>query len=351
MKHNNEPSFRRLLAPSLLALSLGLAAVAMAADRQIFDEQVTIRKLDEVRVKALVAKALPAWDDKVLSASDGPDWPAKASFSQVLVAVEDRAEAMPTAGAPRLKDKDRAISLDPVIGKVRYASKARRWSLKQTSREPVEKQQAVDLAVKALTTVGVPRAEFGKVRVDTQVGVSGGGQVAIDDTQAGRRQKMYRVVSLGRRVNGLPVLASRARVAVSNQGAIQRLKINWPTFRLEQGLALRSRDAVLDQVVQSLMAHTPSADIKIKAQLAYAFPALTRDRSPESGEKTDLSMPAQGTGRDADDTPMTPSRLTKPPGARPSGVEVPPRAVPVVILSVSSEPTPFQILVPVAEAK
>lgn len=381
MKANAYRTTRYRVAAGLLAAGLLVAAGTIAYS---LDDDPPVRTLDLAQLKVMVKNSFAtkgetgsvvavmadkgnciAFDGPecvkgtniVFDAGDGiykgTDWLAGVQPNQAMRAVGDQPLTDDRGGAGvqvyRLADKTRALRLDRVRGKLRYTSLARRWSRKSAAQEPVGKQQAADLALKAATALGLPREEMGGVRVDTQVGLTG----SRGEKAPQARYKMYQVVTMGRKVNGLPVLGSRSRVAVANQGTIQRLKLSWPQFRLKGSLALLSPDALVNRVAGEIMKNQPNAEIKLRAQLVYVPVAFTRT-PPRTGisAEDDWEAPVAGmTGRDADDPPAGSSPTVQPQEQRRAAPPVPPEFVPAVLVSVHSRHTPYQVLVPVAVAK
>lgn len=302
------------------------------------------RLLDRQRIRALVEKSLPTWDKRVLEVKEGRDWSGDASIAKVLEAVQDKPFAgPPRPGERRLADEGRVARLYGERGKLRYASRERAWKVDQISKPPIDPKAAGDVARKALGSLGLPENEFGELRVAAQIG-QGASTKRPEDKQ---RFQMYQVVSLGRRVNDIPVYGSKARAAIANSGSIQRLQVDWPAFRVPSGLALRSKDEVVAQAVREISAQQPREDTQINAYLAYAPTEITRPYRPKRPTTTE-EKPGPDQGRDDETT----HRHDKPPRFRSAEPRKEPvRFVPVVVVSVLSLPTPYQLIVPVTTAR
>jgi hypothetical protein len=165
---------------------------------------------------------------------------------------------------------------------------------------------------------------------------------------------MYRLVTVNRQIGNLPVLGSRARVAIAGSGGIQRLRVNWPPFTMPRGLRLRQYDAVAKEVVKRIMQQDPASLVGVtgsdltkfvSAKLAYAPQEMTkpyRNRPPgkDTEKKVDETGPADADDK-KQDSPVQFGSDRK--------VYPPIRYVPVVLVTVAAHPTPYQIVVPLAE--
>ncbi len=254
-------------------------------------------------VKALVSKALPKWDASILETKQGEDWTVRLSFAHIAKAMGDkpiRAQKLPDI-AQKVSDEGRSIRFKPDMGSLRYINRTRAWNHeKHAETKAIDTREASSIAQKAMNNLGIPQEERGKIRVDTQIAAGGpvGKEEIIDQFE------MYRIVSIPRMVNRLPVYDSGARAAISNDAQIQRFQLAWPAFRMDPQLTLRPRRDVIKQVAREMMAQDLEKGAKVHATLAY-------------------------TPRAHDDEAVV--------------------YVPAVVISVYSKPTPYQVVVPVAE--
>jgi hypothetical protein len=262
--------------------------------------------MGEKEVRALVEKALPQWDAEVLKVPDKDQWSRTLDFDTVFKAVGDDkpipVEKLPN-GAKRLADQDKVVRLNSEIGKIRYINRARTWKFEEkTPSKGVEVEKAREVVLKATADLGIPRDEMAELHVATQVA----GAAPVGSNMIKYEYEMYRIVTVPRILNKLPVYGSSFRTAVSNKAQIQRLQVNWPPFRLSPNLFLRIRDAVVREAVNEIMTQRPTPPIKIQAYLAY---------TPRSLDDEEIWF------------------------------------VPAAIISIYSEPTPYQLVVPLAVAK
>lgn len=262
--------------------------------------------MGEKEVRALVEEALPQWNADVLKVHDKGQWSRTLDFDAVFKAVGDDkpipVEKLPE-GAKRLADRDKVVRLNLDIGKIRYINRARAWKFdEEAPSKGVEVEKAREVVLKATADLGIPRDEMAEPRVATQVAAA----APVSSKMIKYEYEMYRIVTVPRTLNKLSVYGSRVRTAVSNKGQIQRLQVNWPPFRLSPNLFLRTRDAVVKQVVNEIMTQRPTPPIRIQAYLAY---------TPRSLDDEEIWF------------------------------------VPAAIVSVYSDPTPYQLVVPLAVAK
>jgi hypothetical protein len=208
------------------------------------------------------------------------------------------------AGLQQLQLGETSVRLNPHTGRVRYISGERAWRLDSiiiAVPPPLpESAQALSVVLAALRQLGVPQDEIGPSAVLTQMAAAG----ALNAGRVERRFTMYRVVTVARQVNGLPVDESRALASVAAGRGIQRLLTTWPPFRLREGLALRSRREVIEEVLNQIMQQSPPRDLTVRARLVY---------SPQGPDDEVVSY------------------------------------VPAVVVSVSARPTPYLVVVPVAQ--
>lgn len=287
------------LAWCLLVAGWLLPAVATG---QPTEEEVVFR-----RVRAALG-ALPALQVGVLQLTDGPAWIAEIDFDDIFTAVGHQPApiAQVQQVGSRIEGDDWVAVLRKETGEIRYINRSRSWTRSEhgdTSAIPESEAQA--LTETLISSLGLPEGELGSIEVATQVGAGGiAGQPVIQDSF-----EMYRVVTVRRWHGGEQVLGSIIRMAVSNDGAIQQLRIAWPTFRLVQELALRPLEDVERQAVEAILARGFDPEAEVRAQRAF-LPLLE----------------GRGATREV-------------------------RFLPSVVFSVLSRPTPYQIAVPVAEER
>ncbi len=269
-------------------------------------------KLDQYR--AQVADLLPAYDDGLLLPAVGPDWISSVSVAQIAAAVQDSPPTQIVRDGSRVEARDpqetKVIKIDLDRGRVRYLNNTRTFDWATFPHTAVAESLAVSMLSGALGTLGVPvSAEFGGVRVDTVMAQAfGDGSVMPAAPLAPFERE--RLVTVRRKINGLPVLGSMARMSVSNFGLAARLLVEWPQFRLPTGLVLRPRQQVIDDIAQRIMNSEWGAEVDLRIHLAYApvgrwfVPvALVRFADPLSGEEQIVPLVAMNPDSDMDGTP------------------------------------------------
>ncbi|HET8934752.1 MAG TPA: hypothetical protein VFN67_14985 [Polyangiales bacterium] len=301
------------------------------------------RKLSEKDVVAILDKSLPTWDRSVLDVKDGPDWSAQLNFNSVLKALGEGALRAPVnTGDRRIVDGQRVLRLTQEQGRVRFVERSRTWNPAQTATNPVDPKVAMTLALGILERLGVPRAELVAPRVDLQLGLDEDMRRPTDR----KKHTKYSLVSVQRNIGKLEVYGSRARIAITNAGSVQRLRLSWPAFRMAKDLTLRQRDAILKEAVATIMRQsaTPISDNGfIQARLAYVPETATLPYLPHESREEVPST--QDTRPDADDD------LSKlgPEQFRSARAVEPVHYLPAVVIAVSAAPTPYELLIPVAE--
>lgn len=311
-------------------------------------------RMSESQVAAEVQKALPKWDESILSATEGKRWSARIRPDAVLKALNDSPLRTPAAtNARRIVDGERVLRVIPELGEVRYVNNSLNWSPDRRGKL-VDNETALQIVNKAFDGLGMPRPEFDKPRVDTQGGRDASTTLPADSATF----EMYRLVTVNRRIRDLPVLGSRARVAIAGSGSIQRLRVKWPPFTMRGGLRLRQRDVVAREIVGLIMKQDPVSLVGVRgsdltkfvsATLAYAPQEMTRSyrRTPVDKDTEKLLDEPSAPRPDSDDTkkdrPVQFMSLSRPVS--------PPVYVPVLLVSVAAGPTPYQLVIPLAEGR
>jgi len=339
-----------LLVTALVTAAVGGSLYRAAQDKP--DQQLP--RMSERQVTAEVQKALPKWDESILSATDGKPWSARIRPDAVLKAVNASPLKTPAVtNARRIVDGERVLRVIPELGEVRYVNNSLNWSPDRREKL-VDNGTALQIVNKAFDGLGMPRPEFDKPRVDTQAGHDASTTSPADSATF----EMYRLVTVNRRIRDLPVLGSRARVAIAGSGSIQRLRVKWPPFTMRAGLRLRPRDVVAREIVSLIMQQDPISLVGVRgsdltkfvsARLAYAPQEMTRTyrRTPADQDTEKQLNESSAPQLDSDDIkkdrPVQFMSLSKPVS--------PPVYVPVLLVTVAASPTPYQIVIPLAEGR
>lgn len=331
---------------SLVSLSAATMALASCADPS--SEQVvesTSSALTSKEVSELVEKALPAFDASVLRVTNGPAWSAKVGYAGLFKAMGDApVTTPPPAGTLRLADKGRVARVEPALGRLRYVSNARAWTTRDAGIAAADDKTTSTAVRNAVAALGLPAAELGALRLDTQVA-----ETAATGATTTKIVDLYRLANLSRTVNGLPVVGSRVSAAVTSAGAIQRLLVHWPTFVVPTGLKLRARTAVVSDVVAAILRQNPVAidDRFVAARLTYVPEAHLRPYDPRGGVNDDDPSASTGGDEEAADNDHDGEKPRYPSHQRRANVVV--RYVPAVLVSVTAGETPYQMAVALAQ--
>ncbi len=286
---------------------LGVLAVPMAAAGRRDEGRDEDRNKDREKemsravVKRLVERSLPRWNRDVLDVPDGKRWVEEVEFDRILAAVGDHplSQDLPP-GARQFRDEQRTVRLDPGKGAIRYLSRERAWTFQRDFQKPAfDPRRSLRRVLETVRALGAPLEEAGEPRIETQVGAG----AAAGSPRTTDSFEMYRLVLFSRRAGRLPVYGSGIQAVVSHQGQVQRLHVSWPAFSLASRLRLRSRPLVVDDAVRQILNQQPGPGTRLKTSLVYA---------PEEDEKKVLHY------------------------------------VPSALIAVSSPPTPYLVLVPIA---
>lgn len=230
-------------------------------------------QVDPRTYDAQVESLLPTWTTQILAAPQGPDWMGGMGPGRVGLAVEDATptEIVQAGDLLEARDVDDSmfIKMDYAEGRIRYASKPRRFSYDDDPHTSLPATAAVQIFNGMLDTLGVPRGER-VATVDFDVTPLRGQLFDVVNEISLPPYDRELLISADRMINGLPVLESRVRVAVSNLGQIARLQVSWPQFVLPQGLVLRSRTAVVTEIGDRIFDAQGGTPVELGIGLAYA---------------------------------------------------------------------------------
>ena len=256
-----------------------LAAAAGAGDfpplGDLDDEVPPIDRTFSIEdYKAKVLESLPTADGSVLEVSPGPAWFGVANPGRISTALGDSTPEMIIADGPRTEarstDGNTFIKIDAERQRFRYANLARQFDWETSPHEAWSESAALSMVLSFASALTLPIAESDPsdhlvetvVGEDYEDGVATGGPFS--------RHEAERIVSIPRRINGLPVLESYVRAAVSNTGEIARVMGEWPQFELHSGLVLRPRDDVAADITNHLWEASFGAPLRLSIENAYA---------------------------------------------------------------------------------
>ena len=332
---------KRVFVGCLTVASLAFAGCADPASEEVVAS--TSSALTSKDVAALVDRALPAFDASVLRVTNGPAWSEKTSYAGLFRAMGDKLPATtPPAGTLRIADGGRVARVEPALGRLRYISNARAWTTRDASLPAADDKTTATVTRQALAALGLPGDELGALRLDTQVA-----ETAAAGATTTKVFDLYRLATVSRTMNGLPVVGSRAMAAVNAAGDIQRLLVHWPTFVVPPGLKLRARGDVISDVVAAIMRQNPAAldDRSLSARLTYVPEAHLIPYKPRDGVNDD--DPSTSTSGDETEPDHDGDKPRYPSHQRRANVTI--RYVPSVLVSVTTGETPYQMAVALAQ--
>jgi hypothetical protein len=225
---------------------------------------------------AYIDRLLPEFDASILDAAEGPEWIGGMDPDKVVAAVRDEAPAQILREGPLTEafdlDHTMVIKMDGERGRLRYANLERQFDWGRSPHAAWDRDESLALLRSTLADLSLPDGEVDFAgdccHVET-VGGTGFDAADLSGTPFGTHD-VEQMVSIYRKINGLPVFESMIRGGVSNTGEISRLLVQWPAFRLRPGLRLRSRQQVIDEIAAQLQATQGGGQVEVWTYLAYA---------------------------------------------------------------------------------
>lgn len=164
----------------------------------------------------------------------------------------------------RDKQDTRFVKIDRTQGRVRWADKRRRFDYEASPKKAVGEATATRLLTRASDALGLPaeeRSAISSVRI-----------IGAPENEQGRLppHDRERLVTMQRVVNGVPVLGSIARMAVSNRGEPARLLIVWPRFTMLSDLKLLPRRQVVEEIGRRVWESQMGSKVEMSIRVGYA---------------------------------------------------------------------------------
>jgi hypothetical protein len=237
------------------------SALAQAAPPNPTLKAEFIKKLDA---------ALPNWGAEVLRAPTGLDWASKLNVGGVAQSFGPAELARLAAGAPAdtegVKGAPGLVRVDKSKGYVRMVNNLLVPRIGATPIPLPSDQQTTEIGLKILGDLGIPAAEIGATDIGTQMAADG----SVKSVRPDRVSAILKLFSVKRTVNKLPVFGSSAMIAITGRGEVQRLKTQWPQFRLDPPGGLLLRADVLDQAGDVMIDQNMRPTAVLKAEIGYA---------------------------------------------------------------------------------
>lgn len=260
------------LAPTLTAFPT-LATSSTATTASVDEDKDSVKYVPEEikkRIRAQLETIVPVFDKRLLLTYETPTpWEDNLHYSLLNKLLGEtpfqwEGTAQPPADADRLEDESKSMRIRRVDGSFRYQSRKRVFTT-DLKGKGVPAADIVTRQVQGiLQNLGFPLVEAGRPDVKTQeMGVSGeSGAIA-------ERFPIYSFFVMNRHIEGIPVEGSDVRAAVNPRGEVQRLKIAWPHFKVQSGVELRSRERVLEETFQKVIAQDPTEKLELASRLVY----------------------------------------------------------------------------------
>ena len=248
-----------------------LAATAITASDEDKDTSRAVPDDLQKRIHALLDQTVPAWDKGLLPEYETPNpWEDNLQYGYLNKLLgetpfEWEGLTQPPPDADRLEDGSKSMRIRRSDGAFRYQSRKRVFTTDLKGKS-VPAPDLVSRKLEAfLQDLGFPLAETAKPDVQTQeMALSG------ENNEVSERFPVYAFFNLQRQIGGVPVEGSTVRAAVNPRGEVQRLKIAWPHFKIRTGAELRSRERVLEEAFQKVLAQDPTDKLRLASRLVYA---------------------------------------------------------------------------------
>jgi hypothetical protein len=162
------------------------------------------------------------------------------------------------------------LRIDRERGKISYANPGRRFDGLRDAPAEINPERGLEITTAILADLGVPAVELQREYIEVRPLIAADRPVEGGQTTRVLAEIHVRVP---RQVGELPVFDSFATAAVSGTGSVARLSLQWPDFRLAQGLGearLRTREDILDDIVGQLAETFPCGVLEeIVAHVAW----------------------------------------------------------------------------------
>jgi hypothetical protein len=240
-----------------IVLSAGAGIAWAEEDPELPPTPHTQTLADYVR---LVDTQLPQFGTAMLAAAPGPDWMSGKTIQDIAAAARNSPPGKVATLGPIVvgydeNDGPRYAKIDFDRGYMRFSDRGRSFGV-GTPCGAVPATAAAAIFRSSLDMLGLPLGERAGMRVDTAMERSVQGE---EDHLPETTCEIERMVTQVRQhPNGLPIFESWARSSISNEGMTARMLIQWPRFQLADGLGMRTRTQVVNDLAHRI--HESEAD-------------------------------------------------------------------------------------------
>lgn len=223
------------------------------------------------RVRALLASTLPVWDARLLTSYETPSpWEDNLNYQFMDKLLGEtpfdwEGKTVPPPDADRFSDDSKAMRIRRADGVFRYHSRKRVFTPDMKGKAAPSFDAVSRQMYGFLGNLRFPLGEAAKGDVQTQEM-----SLSNDAGEVSERFPTYAYFIMSRNVEGIPVEGSTVRASVNMRGEVQRMKIAWPHFKLRAKAGLRSRERVLEEAFQKVVAQDPTDRLELAARLVYA---------------------------------------------------------------------------------
>lgn len=251
-----------------LAPAASVAALASEEDR---DTARVVPEDVQKNIRAQLEGNVPAWDKSLLTDYETPSpWEDNLEYRYLTRLLDEtpfawEGASQPPPDADLFADEAKSMRIRRAEGAFRYHSRKRVFTPDLKGKGVPSPEAATQRMQLFLKDLGFPLREAAKPDVQTQEVAVGG-----SDGEVAERFPVYAFFNLERRIGGIPVEGSTVRAALNPLGEVQRVKIAWPHFRIRAGAQLRTRERVLEEAFQKVLAQDPTEKLRLASRLVYA---------------------------------------------------------------------------------
>ena len=232
--------------------------------------------MSERDYRDMIDGALPSFDESILDVAEGPDpWPPSTSLALLRLA-EAVGDSIPSQivedGARVLAESDDGNTImmfDFDRGRARYINLDRQFDWLTSPHVAVPEDDSLAAALGLTSALMIPASEMDMSGSPVATVRGEDYEASSTASEPFSRHDAEQMVTIRRSINGLPVLQSHVRTSISNTGEIARMTTIWPQFRLREGLTLRGRDDILDELAAHVFDAEFGAEVELGAYLAY----------------------------------------------------------------------------------
>jgi hypothetical protein len=186
------------------------------------------------------------------------------------------------------------LKFEQRTGKAAYLNQTREWT-PQAGNNRIPEGEAMELAHRVIKAWGIPEEEldlqFAEVR---RLNLAGTGKLDARPTDIFSTELHVR---FPRRIAGVPVFDSDARLSIDVRGRVARMRVMWPSFGLVPGLEPipLSREDVVKMTAQELSDGAICGSLsRVEAYIAYSLSKEVTSPDPNDEKPRDPAAEQEG---------------------------------------------------------